>query len=118
MVKPYGIIRIAIELFFDRDREVKAMRQLDFILIDLPSTYNGFLGRPFEHEYGAATSAHYYCIKFPTPRGAVGTVKGNQTMSRQCMLQTDIDLNSTHLSCIMDHVLVVMQDQSDNQTIL
>lgn len=34
------------------------------------------------------------------------------------MLQTDFDLNSTHLSCKMDCMLVVSQDQSDDQTIL
>lgn len=94
------------------------MRQIDFIVIDLPSTYNGFLGRPFEHEFGASTSAHYNCIKFRNPRGAVGTIKGNQTMSRKCRLQSEVGANSSYLSCKMDHVLVLSQDRPDDQTIL
>lgn len=94
------------------------MRQHNFIVIDLPSIYNGFLGRPFEHECRVATSSHYYSIKFPTPGGAIGNVKGNQAMSRECMLQKDADLNTTHLSYKMDTVLVVSQDRPNNQTLL
>lgn len=97
---------------------MKAMRQLNFIGIDLPSTYNGFLGRPFEHEFGVVTLVHYYFIKFPIQGGAVGTVRGNQAMLRECMLQTDMDLNLIYLSCGTSLLLVVLQDHVNDQTLL
>lgn len=81
-LKPYGLFHLVVVLIFDLDPKFKTMRQLDFIVIDLPSTYNGFLMRPFEHEFDVASSTHYYCIKFPTPGGAVGTVNENQSMAR------------------------------------
>ncbi|KAL8513716.1 hypothetical protein ACS0TY_012998 [Phlomoides rotata] len=58
---------------------------LDFFIADQASTYNGFLGRPFIHEYKAAVSTYYYCVKFPTPKGA-RTMKGDQKKARECLL--------------------------------
>lgn len=54
-IKPYGIFMLVVELVSSLNAKVSATRQLDFIVIDLPSTFNGFLGIPFEHEFKAAT---------------------------------------------------------------
>lgn len=64
-VKPYGIIELAVELIFSLSTEVSATCQLDFILIDLSLTFNGFLGKPSEHEFGVATSTHFLLCKIP-----------------------------------------------------
>lgn len=54
-VKLYGIIKLAVELMSSLDREVRATRKCDFIIIDPPSTFNDFLDRPFEHDFEAVS---------------------------------------------------------------
>ncbi|KAL8468797.1 hypothetical protein ACS0TY_031844 [Phlomoides rotata] len=64
-----GIIRLAVELVSTENSERRLTRMLDFLVVEQASTYNGFLGRPFIHEFQAAVSTYYYCVKFPTPTG-------------------------------------------------
>ncbi|KAL8524782.1 hypothetical protein ACS0TY_014407 [Phlomoides rotata] len=66
---PEGIIRIAVELVSTEDPKRRLTRVLDFLVVDQASTYNGFLGRPFLHEFKAVVSSYYYYVKFHTPKG-------------------------------------------------
>ena len=58
-------------------------RQLDFLVVDCPSSYNVIIGRPTLIKWKAATSTYCLKVKFPTENG-VGEVKGDQVLAREC----------------------------------
>ncbi|XP_050278345.1 uncharacterized protein LOC126719883 [Quercus robur] len=58
-------------------------RQLDFLVVDCPSSYNVIIGRPTLNRWKAATSTYYLKVKFPTEND-VGEVKGDQVLAREC----------------------------------
>lgn len=61
-VKPYDIIRVAVELISTLDEYISSTKFCDFLVIDMSSSFNGFLGRPFEHQFEAASSTYYFCV--------------------------------------------------------
>ena len=58
-------------------------RQLDFLVVDCPSSYNVIIGRPTLNIWKAATSSYCLKVKFPTDNG-VGEVRGDQILAREC----------------------------------
>ncbi|KAL6570908.1 hypothetical protein OROGR_000458 [Orobanche gracilis] len=84
-VLAYGRIKLPVELIYCHDPEVRTTRNLEFVIIDVPSVYNGFLGRPFLETFECIAFSFFYCIKFPTDKGAIGTVRGNQLMAKKCL---------------------------------
>ncbi|XP_074297573.1 uncharacterized protein LOC141628313 [Silene latifolia] len=44
-------------------------KQVRYLVIDGPSTYNVILGRPWLHLMKAVPSTYHQCVKFPTPWG-------------------------------------------------
>nr|XP_023892593.1 uncharacterized protein LOC112004585 [Quercus suber] len=58
-------------------------RQIDFLVVDCPSSYNVIIGRPTLNKWKVATSTYYMKVKFPTDNG-VGEVKGDQVLAREC----------------------------------
>ena len=58
-------------------------RQLDFLVVDCPSSYNVIIGRPTLIKWKAATSTYCLKVKFLTDNG-VGKVKGDQVLAREC----------------------------------
>ena len=56
---------------------------LTFFVVDCPSAYNIILGRTALNAFQAITSTYHLAIKFPTDQG-VGTVRGEQTIAREC----------------------------------
>ena len=58
-------------------------RQLEFLVVDCPSTYNVIIGRPTLNKWKAVKSTYCLNVKFPTDNG-VGEVKGDQVMAREC----------------------------------
>ena len=58
-------------------------RQLDFLVVDCPLSYNVIIGRPTLNRWKAATSTYYLKVKFPIDNG-VGEVKGDQVLAREC----------------------------------
>ena len=50
--------------------------QVDFLIVDCPSSYNVILGRPTLNRLKAVTSTYCLKMKFPTPNG-VGQVCGD-----------------------------------------
>ena len=57
--------------------------QLDFLVVDCPSSYNVIIGRPTLNRWKAATSTYCLKVKFPTDNG-VGEVRGDQILAREC----------------------------------
>src|SRR4051812_20323114 len=54
---------------------------IDFLVMDLPSAYNGIFGRTSLSAMGIVTSVRHQLIKFPTPNG-IGQVRGNHPAPR------------------------------------
>ena len=57
--------------------------QLDFLVVDYPSSYNVIIGRPKFNRWKAATSTYCLKVKFPTDNG-VDEVRGDQILAREC----------------------------------
>ncbi|XP_075640470.1 uncharacterized protein LOC142612237 [Castanea sativa] len=62
-------------------------KEVDFLIINCPSTYNIILGRPTLNRLRAATSTYYLKVKFPTAHG-VGEIRGDQVLARECYQAT------------------------------
>ena len=62
-------------------------KEIDFLLVDCPSTYNIILGRPALNILRAATLTYYLKVKFPTIHG-VGEIRGDQVLARECYQAT------------------------------
>ncbi|XP_074297145.1 uncharacterized protein LOC141627829 [Silene latifolia] len=58
-------------------------KQVRYLVIDGPSTYNVILGRPWIHEMKAIPSTYHQCLKFPTPLG-VQEIRGDQEEAKDC----------------------------------
>ena len=61
---------------------VQLTRQVDFLVVDCPSSYNVIVGRPTLNKWKAATSTYYLKVNFPTDNG-VSEVKGDQVLARE-----------------------------------
>ena len=58
-------------------------RQLDFLVVDYPSSYNVITGRLTLNKWKSAMST--YCLKVKFLReNSVGEVRGNQVLAREC----------------------------------
>ncbi|XP_074265836.1 uncharacterized protein LOC141588287 [Silene latifolia] len=58
-------------------------KQVRYLVIDGPSTYNVILGRPWIHEMKAVPSMYHKSLKFPTPWG-VQEIRGDQNEAQDC----------------------------------
>ena len=58
-------------------------RQLDFLVVDCPASYNVIIGRLTLNKWKSTTSAYYLKVKFPTENGK-GEVRGDQVLAREC----------------------------------
>ena len=58
-------------------------RQLDFLAIDYPSSYNVIIGRLTLNHWKSAISTYCLKVKFPIENG-VGDVKEDQVLAREC----------------------------------
>ncbi|XP_074315707.1 uncharacterized protein LOC141651915 [Silene latifolia] len=56
-------------------------KQVRYLVIDGPSTYNVILGRPWIHEMKAVPSTYHQSLKFPTHWG-VQEIRGDQNVAR------------------------------------
>ena len=79
-VYPRGIVTLIVTV---RTYPMQLTRQLDFLVVDCPSSYNVIIGRPTLNKWKAATSTSCLKVKFPTDNG-VGEVKGDQVLAREC----------------------------------
>ncbi|KAJ8649485.1 hypothetical protein MRB53_002508 [Persea americana] len=67
-----------------------ASRQVDFLLVDVPSPYNVIMGRTWLHSMESVPSTRHKKFKFSLEnqfgRTDVITVRGDQHMAKQCLL--------------------------------
>ena len=79
-VYPKGIVTLTITVgTYPR----QLTYQLDFLVVDCPSSYNVIIGRPTLNRWKLAMSTYCLKVKFPTDKG-VGEVKGDQVLAREC----------------------------------
>ena len=79
-VYPKGIVTLTI-IVGTYPRQLT--RQLDFLVVDCPSSYNMIIGRPTLNRWKSATSTYCLKVKFPTENG-VDEVKGDQGLVKEC----------------------------------
>ena len=79
-VYPKGIVTLTVTVgAYSR----QLTRQLDFLVVDYPSSYNVIIRRLTLNRWKAATSTYYLKVKFLIENG-VGEVKGDQVLAREC----------------------------------
>ncbi|XP_077242703.1 uncharacterized protein LOC143883240 [Tasmannia lanceolata] len=84
-----------------------------FVIVRVPSTYNGIIERPALNELGAVVSTAHLKIKFPTKLG-VGEVIGDQEKARECyaaLLKKKNTAKETFFICGTDPRVEVKQGE-------
>ncbi|XP_075663357.1 uncharacterized protein LOC142632931 [Castanea sativa] len=79
-VYPKGILTLKVTIGI---YPKQLTHQLDFLVVDCPSSYNVIIGRPTLNRWKAATSTYCLKVRFPT-EDDVGEVKGDQVLAREC----------------------------------
>ena len=79
-IYPKGIISLRVTT---GTHPAQITKQVDFLIVDCPSSYNVILGRPTLNQLKAANSTYGLKVKFPTPHG-IGEVCGDQLLAREC----------------------------------
>ena len=79
-VYPKGIVTLTVTV---RTHPRQLTRQLDFLVVDCPSSYNVIIRRPTLNRWKVTTSTYCLKVKFPT-KNCVGEVKGDQVLAREC----------------------------------
>ena len=79
-VYPKGIVMLTVMV---GTYLVQLTRQLDFLVVDCPSSYNVIIGRPALNKWKAATSTYCLKVKFPTDNG-VGDVRRDRVLAKEC----------------------------------
>ena len=79
-VYPRGIVTLTVTV---GAQPRQLTRQLDFLVVDCPSSYNVIIGKPTLNRWKATTSTYCLKVKFPTNNG-VGEVRGCQILAREC----------------------------------
>ena len=65
----------------------QVIKEIDFLIVDYPSTYDIILGRPTLNRLKVAMSTYYLKVKFPTAH-KVGKIRGDQVLARECYQAT------------------------------
>ncbi|XP_030942042.1 uncharacterized protein LOC115967098 [Quercus lobata] len=79
-VYPRGIVTLTM---MAGTYPLQLTKQIDFLVVDCPSSYNVIIGRPTLNKWKVETSTYCLKVKFPTNNG-VGEVKGDQVLVREC----------------------------------
>ena len=69
-------------------------KEIDFLIVDCPSTYNIILGRPALNRLKVVTSTYHLKVKFLIAHG-VGEIRGDQVLARECY-QAALALGENH----------------------
>ena len=79
-VYPKGIVMLTVTV---GTYPWQLTRQLDFLVVDCPLSYNVIIGRPTLNCWKSAMSTYCLKVKFLIKNG-VGEVKGDQVLARKC----------------------------------
>ena len=77
---PMGYVELPVTL---GEGERQRVRILPFVVLDVESPYNAFLGRPALAKFRACIAPWCLLLKFPTEAG-IGIVRGDQVAARAC----------------------------------
>ena len=78
MVVPKGHIRLHVQASTD-------VVEVDFIVVDVFSSYIAIIGKPWLHSLGAVSSTLHQKIKYPFGNQVLEIV-GSQSMAKQCLI--------------------------------
>ena len=78
MVAPKGLIRLPVQASMD-------VVEVDFIVVDVFSSYTAIMGRPWLHTLKAVSSTLHQKVKYPS-EGQVLEIVGSQVAARQCLV--------------------------------
>ncbi|XP_025611928.1 uncharacterized protein [Arachis hypogaea] len=79
-IKPLGYI--PHHTTFGKGENSKTL-SINFIVVDVGSTYNALIGRTTLNWLAVVVSTPHLCMKFSTPKG-IATVRGDQKLARKC----------------------------------
>ena len=77
---PKGIMTLTVRV---ETHPRQRTRQLDFLVVECPSSYNVIIRRLTLNRWKATTSTYYLKVKFVS-ESSVGEVKGDQVIARKC----------------------------------
>ena len=77
---PKGIVTLSV---IAGTYPAQVTKEVDFLIVDCPSTYNIILGRPALNRLRVVMSTYHLKVKFPTAH-RVGKIKGEQVLAREC----------------------------------
>ena len=75
-----GIVTLTV---IARTYPVNVTKEIDFLIVDCPSTYNIILGRPALNRLKVVTSTYHLKVKFLIAHG-VGKIRGDQVLAKEC----------------------------------
>ena len=81
---PRGIVTLIV---IARTYLAQVTKEIDFLIVDCPSTYNIILGRPTLNRLKVVMSTYHLKVKFPIAYG-VGKIRGDQVLARECYQAT------------------------------
>ena len=83
-IVPRGIITLTI---IAGTYPAQVTKEIDFLIVNCPSTYNIILVKPTLNRLTAVTTTYYLKVKFPTTH-EVGEIRGDQVLVRMCYQAT------------------------------
>ncbi|XP_075663356.1 uncharacterized protein LOC142632930 [Castanea sativa] len=105
-VYPKGIVTLTVIV---RSYMRQLTYQLDFLVVDCPSSYNMIIGRPTLNCWKVATSTYCLKVKFSMKNG-IGEVKGDQILARECY--------QVVLAAKEDHTWIIEENEEDQVEVL
>ena len=88
---PRGIVTLTV---IASTYPAQVTKEIDFLIVDCPSTYNIILGRPALNRLKVVTSTYYLKVKFSTAHG-VREIRGDYVLARECY-QTALASGENH----------------------
>ena len=79
-IVPRGIVTLIVIV---GTYPAQVTKEIDFLIVNCPSTYNIIWGRSALNRLRAVTSTYYLKVKFPTAH-RVEEIRGDQVLAREC----------------------------------
>jgi hypothetical protein len=74
---------ITLKTTFGSGSHAKTIR-VRYLVVNSPSSYNIIIGRPAFNLLGGFLSTKFLVMKYPLDSGKIGTIRGDQKLSREC----------------------------------
>ena len=107
-IYPKGFISLSVTT---GTHPAQLTKQVDFLIVDCPLSYNVILGRPTLNFLKATTSTYSLKVKFLTPYG-IGEIYGDQLLPRECY-QAVLASKENHTWVVEEEPEKLAQDLED-----